>query len=438
MEVHRYSFGFALMIIMILLPKNVMSQGFRLKLYTIDSSSTYDEFDNYINQKGFKKVFIDGFVNNDTTSYYDGSFDSRAIIDYCPKTKIVSSFSYKWRYVSYVTDEFTNLECQESPNCYYMEVFERMTKDYGKPTSILIYKDLYDTKDGRLINDKSIIDTLQISNYINSLECHFAVNWENPERNVSLTCHKSYSQELLLQYKYTNNKNSKLRQEEIESYTFTLKLIETAKWIFIIFVVLLLVYVVFKAVRNRTERKNMKSKERRIEIEKRFELKKKESELNKLRKITEYDRCYGVCNKVITNPNNLNIDFVRVYEKSSVIIINDEKYDFNEIIGYNLSDNSKVIKGEISSSTTTSNASAIGRAVVGAALGGVAGAVIGGATAKQKTEYQQGIDKTIHDYTVNINVNRLSEPLVRLHIGENEDIANEVAALINAIVVRNK
>ena len=37
MEVHRYSFGFALMIIMILLPKNVMSQDFRLKLYTIDS-----------------------------------------------------------------------------------------------------------------------------------------------------------------------------------------------------------------------------------------------------------------------------------------------------------------------------------------------------------------------------------------------------------------
>ena len=97
-----------------------------------------------------------------------------------------------------------------------------------------------------------------------------------------------------------------------------------------------------------------------------------------------------------------------------------------------------MIKGEISSSTTTSNASALGRAVVGAALGGVAGAVIGGATAKQKTEYQQGIDKTIHDYTVNINVNRLSEPLVKLHIGENEDIANEVAALINAIVVRNK
>jgi hypothetical protein len=164
--------------------------------------------------------------------------------------------------------------------------------------------------------------------------------------------------------------------------------------------------------------------------------KKEVSERERQKQITEYESQYGQCTKVISNPSDSSHD-IRVYEESSVIILNGEKYYFNEIIGYNLSDNSKVIKGEISSSTSTSNASALGRAVVGAALGGVAGAVIGGATAKQKTEYQQGIDKTIHDYTVNINVNRLSEPLVKLHIGENEDIANEVAALINAIVARN-
>ena len=155
-------------------------------------------------------------------------------------------------------------------------------------------------------------------------------------------------------------------------------------------------------------------------------------------RIEEYEAQYGECTKVISNPSDLLVDYIRVYEKPSVIIINDEKYEFNEIIGYNLTDNSKVIKGELSSSTSTSNASAIGRAVVGAALGGVAGAVVGGTTAKQKTEYKQGEDKTIHDFTVNINVNRLSEPLIKLHVGKNEDLANEIAALINAIVVRNK
>ena len=208
-------------------------------------------------------------------------------------------------------------------------------------------------------------------------------------------------------------------------------------WVFLLVFFIIVYVILLYAVRSyNDEYKAEKDFERRkaIQIQEKKDIKERERQ----NKIAEYESLYGECTKIISNPDDSRQDFVRVYEKSSVIIINDEKYDFNEIIGYNLSDNSKVIKGEISSSTTTSNASAIGRAVVGAALGGVAGAVIGGATAKQKTEYQQGIDKTIHDYTVNINVNRLSEPLVRLHIGENEDIANEVAALINAIVVRNK
>lgn len=192
-------------------------------------------------------------------------------------------------------------------------------------------------------------------------------------------------------------------------------------------------------VKERKEEKKRKQiEEERIRLLQK-EKKEKETRMRERQsKLEEYNVQYGECTKAISNPSDLLVDYIRVYEKPSVIIINDEKYEFNEIIGYNLTDNSKVIKGELSSSTSTSNASAIGRAVVGAALGGVAGAVVGGTTAKQKTEYKQGEDKTIHDFTVNINVNRLSEPLVKLHVGKNEDLANEIAALINAIVVRNK
>lgn len=207
----------------------------------------------------------------------------------------------------------------------------------------------------------------------------------------------------------------------------------TWQFCLIFFLVTFIIFLVSVRSYN-DDYKAKKELERRKTLQ--IQEKKEVSERERQNQITEYESQYGQCTKVISNPSDFSHD-IRVYEESSVIILNGEKYYFNEIIGYNLSDNSKVIKGEISSSTSTSNASALGRAVVGAALGGVAGAVIGGATAKQKTEYQQGIDKTIHDYTVNINVNRLSEPLVKLHIGENEDIANEIAALINAIVARN-
>lgn len=211
----------------------------------------------------------------------------------------------------------------------------------------------------------------------------------------------------------------------------------SVSWVFLLVFFIIVYAILLYAVRSyNDEYKAEKDLERRKAIQ--IQEKKEAKERERLTRMTEYESQYGECTKVISNPGDSIQDFIRVYERSSVIIINDEKYSFDEIIGYNLTDNSRVIKGELSSKTTTSNASAVGRAVVGAALGGVAGAVIGGATAKQTTEYKQGEDKTIHDFTVNINVNRLSEPLIKLHIGRNEDLANEITALINAIVVRNR
>lgn len=210
-----------------------------------------------------------------------------------------------------------------------------------------------------------------------------------------------------------------------------------------IIILIIAAIVAFAIVKVANIKEDQDVKKRKQIEEERLELQRKEKEKKDIlvrkrqNKIAEYESRYGECTKVISNPGDSSQDFIRVYEKPSVIIIKDNTYSFDEIIGYNLTDNSRVIKGELSSSTSTSNASAVGRAVVGAALGGVAGAVIGGATAKQTTEYKQGEDKTIHDFSVNINVNRLSEPLVKLHIGRNEDLANEITALINAIVVRN-
>lgn len=212
---------------------------------------------------------------------------------------------------------------------------------------------------------------------------------------------------------------------------------DSVSWQFI--VIFFIVVFVILLIATRSVNEDLKEKED-LKRRKAIQIQEKKAALarEKQTRIEEYEAQYGECTKVISNPGDSNQDFIRVYEQPAVIIINDVKYGFDEIIGYCLTDNSRVIKGELSSSTSTSNTSAIGRAVVGAALGGVAGAVIGGATAKQTTEFNQGEDKTIHDFTVNINVNRLSEPLVKLHIGKNEDLANEIAALINAIVVRNK
>jgi hypothetical protein len=78
----------------------------------------------------------------------------------------------------------------------------------------------------------------------------------------------------------------------------------------------------------------------------------------------------------------------------------------------------------------------LGRSVVGSVLGGTAGAIIGGTTAQQKTEYIQEDDRTIHDYTVIININSISNPVIRIHTGRDGKLTNEIVGLMNVIISR--
>ena len=78
------------------------------------------------------------------------------------------------------------------------------------------------------------------------------------------------------------------------------------------------------------------------------------------------------------------------------------------------------------------------RAVIGDVLAGGAGAVIGGATASKTTVTTQGDDKIYHSYTVIINVNSLSDPIIRIPVKDEGRLVNEIIALMNVIINRRK
>ena len=69
-------------------------------------------------------------------------------------------------------------------------------------------------------------------------------------------------------------------------------------------------------------------------------------------------------------------------------------------------------------------------------MAGPAGAIIGGATAKKHTEHIQGKSFTFHDYSVLINVNSISEPIIRINTGRRKELANEIVGLMNVIISR--
>lgn len=408
-----------LIAILFAIPQTIRSLDLSQLLYEVNNSTTFEELDGQIRKMGFKKVDVGHLLSNDTTSLY-GYSSSRIVLDYTPKTNIISSFTYRCR------NGFDSL-------------LESLRERYGNPSSVIIY-DGYNDEYGNVLDNKNDIDTLNFSDLSSPTKAdHFVIKWDNTERVVSLSCKNSYSYDNVeIEYKYTNKSNQIIRQKEIVSDKRTKGFVAFLKQVFIVAVILIAFIFFYKRFQKHIDEEKNKAEKWKQQQKEKIMLKQKEEEKKKQQKNKNYENNYGSCTKVIPNPKDTTCDYVRVYDKASVIILNDTVYDFAEIIGYSLTDNSTVVKGELSSTTSTSNASAIGRAVVGVAIGGVAGAVIGGATAKQKTEYKQGNDKTIHDYTVNININSLSEPLVKLHIGKYEDTANEIAALINAIVVRNR
>ena len=81
-----------------------------------------------------------------------------------------------------------------------------------------------------------------------------------------------------------------------------------------------------------------------------------------------------------------NLKLVLVKESTSQILLNDNLYNFDDIIDFSLLDKQTVIQHHSGSTaeTNTSTGSMIGRAVVGGVLTGGVGAAIGAATAKKR------------------------------------------------------
>lgn len=131
---------------------------------------------------------------------------------------------------------------------------------------------------------------------------------------------------------------------------------------------------------------------------------------------------------------------INVYENQKKVFIRNKEFGFRDILSCTFTDNPTTIKGKISSvsESKTDNGNALGRAIVGGALAGSTGAIIGGTTAKRQTqtEYRQENDKTYHDYTVIINVNSISNPVIRINTGENGRLTNEIVGLMNVIISR--
>ena len=188
--------------------------------------------------------------------------------------------------------------------------------------------------------------------------------------------------------------------------------------------------------KKRKKDKNKKKEEYLIVLEKQKKM-EREKKLNNLTALMSSP------NKIIEYEYN---HFIMVNESTSQILLNEQIYNFKDIINYTVSDNTTVIQkhsgGRITSISSTNTGSMVGRTLVGGVLAGGVGAAIGGATAKRESTSSVApsstTSSTIHNYMISVTVNNISNPIERLELGEDELITNEICALLSVIISRNK
>lgn len=150
----------------------------------------------------------------------------------------------------------------------------------------------------------------------------------------------------------------------------------------------------------------------------------------------KYININGTPNKaIVIEPNNSH-KVIFVHEHSKKVFIQGKLYDFKEIMNCTFTDSPTIIKGKVTSTTKSSTGSTVGRAIVGDIVAGPAGAIIGGTTGKKTTEFHQENDKVVHYYTVVINVDSISSPIVRIYTGSDGKLTNEIVGLMNVIIAR--
>ena len=206
---------------------------------------------------------------------------------------------------------------------------------------------------------------------------------------------------------------------------------------YIIFFICFLAVIAFVYI-NQSDQKEFKElKKRGREVKAEYEVKLKTIIIpayNQSR--TELINRNGNPTKVfILGQYNLSKEII-AFEESKRIWICGNDFPMKSILSCTFTDNKNIIKGQFTSTTKTNSGNMVKRAVVGDVLLGPAGAIIGGSTASKSTITTQGNDKVVHDYTIILNVDSLSEPIIRVHIGSDINTVNEIVGLMNIIINR--
>lgn len=187
--------------------------------------------------------------------------------------------------------------------------------------------------------------------------------------------------------------------------------------------------------------KERAEEQRHNEWKRQWDERSKAYDLAKEAVLSEMEAKWGKCTKDIfigySDTFTLE-DRVFAFEEAGKIVLGGSVYDFKDIIGFSLRDNTKTIYTAYTTGWTKKNpGDMVAKGVAGKIIAGDIGAAIGAMSAEDDydctTEYDYEEE---NEYKVYVNVDSISSPTVSMKIN-NEDDAYETANLLNVIIRRN-
>lgn len=326
------------------------------------------------------------------------------------------------------------------------KIYNKYYDIYGKPTKINYCKEKQRFSIDFIAELHNISpNTINIDSimYLAEIDHSIAeILWKMDTGNIILKCHYSeqynnYSASLYITDAYNLALDIKEQNELIREYNITTVII----WIIVILIIVFWLILLSKRLVKKAEERK-KAEIASMEAKKKKIIRVKEEYESKIKSL---ESSYGELTKEIRYQNfksGYNYpqidDMIYVFESTSIIMIDCKAISFKEILGFNVYDNSTVIYSGQTAVTKSSTGSSLGRAVVGGVLLGGVGAIIGGTTGKKETVLSEQTSSVNHSYTIVININDLTTPLIKLSLGDRQELVQEISSILTIICERNK
>lgn len=406
-------------------------------LFDIRKENNVDNVSKLFLDMGFPaKEFYSGY---DNTNFFNISFeqeDCHILLNYTPSNR------YIFRYQVY-KDSLNKNDFLDGPR----QVLETLIKKYGLPdyagipyeTDVKYGINEYELKD-LISNNEQTLDTSSLHLFVNSIYYpeSFQYVWKKGDQDISFRClNKDFILNSHGRFLYIiTNENLKnvyyAERKEIEEHN---NLMDSLKYLFgVLFAVLAI------AVLGYFMWKQMKKDKIQARLQEEERLKKKnivQEQYNQYVKAL-IDR-YGVVSRTVNYKQSCygkdNVKYyqdILIFQEPKKIFFGKKEYSFEDILSCSMYDKNQG-NVPISQVTRTKTGSMLGRATVGALTFGVAGAVIGAVTAKKESTSTISPNHS-SSYIVKIGIKSIEEPVLALEFGNDKSKAEEVYALMQAII----